>query len=215
MNILQFKNSTQQFMKNNRAFYWYKKMMPNFSWWALGCASVALCAMIVLGMHNIPHLPFEGKELSDSLYVWRIIVFGKMTLGVMLAMMPLAAIGMVLDWWSRNALHKEGLNLLIPRFNQILEKASDEDKRAVMETALKLEGAGHYKDIEDLQECAKETLPKAWWVAVHAHLKDALQNETVTNPNHPCRTQEQDRFSAASIRLANRARQMGSPSLKV
>lgn len=215
MNILQFKNSTQRFMKNNRAFQWYKIMVSNFSWWALGCASVVMCAMIMSGMHNIPHLPFEGKELNDALYVWRIIVLGKMVLGVMLAMIPLAAIGMVLDWLSRRALHKEGLNLLVPQFNQILEKSSDEDKRAVMKTALKLEGPGHYKDIEDLQECAQETLPKAWWMAVHTHLQDALQNETATNPNHPCRTQGQDRFSAASIQLANRARQMGSPSLKV
>ncbi len=215
MNILQFKNATQRFMQNNRAFHWYKIMVSNFSWWTLGCASVVMCAMIMSGTHNIPHLPFEGKELNDGLYVWRIIVLGKMTLGVVLAMMPLAAIGMVVDWWARSALRKEGLNLLVPRFNQILEKASDEDKRAVMETALKLEGSSHYKDIEDLQECAKDTLPKAWWMAVHTHLQDALQNETATNPNHPCRTPQQDRFSNACAQLADRARQMGSPSLKV
>lgn len=215
MNILQFKNSTQQFMQNNRAFRWYKIMTSNISWGALVCACIGICAILALGVHNIPHLPFEGKELNDALTMWRIIVFGKMALGFMLSMMPLAATGLILEWRVRRALRKNGLNMLVPELNRLLDKASDDDKRAVMETALKLEGPGHYKDIEDLQECAKETLPKAWWTAVHTHLQEALHNETATTPNHPCRTPQQDRFSAAYAQLSNRARCVSSPSLKV
>lgn len=217
MNILQFKNSTQWFMQNNRAFRWYKKMTSNIVWCSLVCACIGAYTytMLALGINTIPPLPFEGKELNDALSIWRIIVFGKMALGMMVSLMPLAVTGMILDWWARRALRKEGLNLLVPEFNQILEKASEEDKRAVMETALKLEGAAHYKDIEDLQECAKETLPKAWWKAVHTHLQETLHNETVTNPTHPCRTPQQDRFSNACSQLANRARQVSSPALKV
>lgn len=215
MNILHFKDATEHFMKNNRVFRWHKSVLSNLSWWTLGSAGVGIGAMMMLGVHNIPHLPFEGKELNDTLFVWRTLVVVKITLGMMLALTPVALTGLIWDGMSRRALRKQGLNLLASRFDQILEKPSDDDKRAVMETALKLQGASHYKEIEDLQKCAQENLPKAWWMAVHAHMENLLHNETQNNANHPYRSEEQDRFSAACLQLSNRAHQVRSQTFKV
>ena len=215
MNILQFKNSAQRFMATNRAFRLYKKLTDKDGWWIVGCISIVASTMIMLGVHNIPHLPFAGEELDRALSIWRAIVIGKMIMGAMFALMPFALISMALSWVAQRSLRKEGLNELLPVFEKTMEKASDDDKRAVMETALKLEGSAHYKDIEDLQKCAKEDLPKGWWMAVDTHLKTVLHNETANNPHHAARTEEQNRFAAAYAQLSKRAHQAGPQTFKI
>jgi len=215
MNILQFKNATQHFMATNRVFRFYKKWTENSGWLTFGCISIGVAIMMMLGAHNIPHLPFAGEELEQALSAWWMIVMVKMVMGVMFVLMPLVCISMVLSWAVKRSLRKEGLNQLLPVFEETIKKSSDEDKRAVMETALKLEGGSHYKDIEDLQKCAKENLPKGWWMAVNTHLKTVVENETANNPHHAARTEEQNRFAAAYTQLSNRAHQAGSQTFKI
>lgn len=215
MNILQFKNATQHFMATNRVFRFYKKWTDNSGWLTFGCISIGVAVMIMLGVHNIPHLPFAGEELEQALSAWWMIVIGKMLIGGMFTVMPLAFISMVLSSAVKHSLRKECLSELLPVFEETMEKASDDDKRAVMETALKLEGSAHYKDIEDLQKCAKEDLPKGWWMAVDTHLKIVLHNEMANNPHHAARTEEQNRFAAAYAQLSNRAHQAGPQTFKI
>lgn len=61
MNILQFKNATQHFMATNRVFRFYKKWTDNSGWLTFGCISIGVAVMIMLGVHNIPHLPSPAR----------------------------------------------------------------------------------------------------------------------------------------------------------
>lgn len=212
MNILKFKNATQAVMKT-RAYWLYKKFNQHFGWLFILFSAAAVAGLLYSGAHIIPILPFEGKELTQAVTSWQLIVVAKFAITIVLSCLPVFFTNFVLEAYLKRIISKSGIAISLIG---LTESASHEDKHKVIQSALKLENYSGHTDVEQLQQCVKEDLPKSWWRGVHNHIKIEVQKEASRNPHHPCRTPAQNRLSAARIQLENRSHKvLGSSVFKV